>query len=138
MSSRGAEGLRYLLNGALATLVHFVVLWACLEWLRVPSAGLSSAAASLVGIAVSFFGNRHFVFRRQDGAMWPQARRFLMLYAAIALLHGSVLFVWTDILHLPYMAGFGLAVALQVVLGYLGGRFLVFAPDGERNPSVGS
>ena len=138
MSGRGAEGLRYLVNGAFATLVHFAVLWACLEWLLIPSAGLSSAAASLVGIAVSFFGNRHFVFRRQDGAIWLQARRFLMLYAAIALLHGSVLFVWTDLLQLPYLVGFGLAVALQVVLGYLGGRFLVFAPGGERNASVES
>ena len=138
MSGRGSEGLRYLINGALATLVHFAVLWACLEWWSVSSAGLSSAAASLVGIAVSFFGNRHFVFRRHDRPIWPQARRFLMLYAAIALLHGGVLFVWTDLLQLPYLAGFGLAVALQVVLGYLGGRFLVFAPGGERNAPVES
>ncbi|MEZ5662339.1 MAG: GtrA family protein [Burkholderiaceae bacterium] len=137
MTGRQSEALRYLLNGGIATLVHFAVLWACMDWWHLPSAGLASAMASVAGIVVSFLGNRHYVFRRQDGHLWSQAKRFVALYAAIALLHGTVLYVWTDVLGLPYMAGFLIAVVLQVVLGYLGGRFLVFAAPQEHGQHHG-
>jgi hypothetical protein len=58
--------------------------------------------------------------------MVRQAAKFGALYAAIAVLHGLVLYFWTDKLRLDYRYGFLLATVLQVVLSYCGNKKLVF------------
>jgi putative flippase GtrA len=118
--------VRYVVNGVVATAVHYTVLRFCLEVLLMDSAGLANMLAAPVGIATSFLGNRYYVFQRRDTAIVQQALRFLALYAAIAVLHGALLYAWTDHLHLNYSIGFLIAVGLQVVLGYLAGKYLVF------------
>lgn len=128
MSPRAAETSRYLINGLVATAGHFAVLYFCIEGLQLGSAGLSNALASVVGILISFLGNRYFVFRRNEQSLMAQAMRFVAMYALIALMHGAVLYLWSDRLGLPYQSGFVLAVALQVVLGYLVNKYFVFAP----------
>jgi putative flippase GtrA len=126
MNRPSPELLRYLVNGALATAVHFLALHFFHEVLKLQSAGLSNLLAAPVGIAASFLGNRYFVFRRQDEPLLHQAMKFVVLYAVIALMHGALLYVWSDHLQLNYRVGFMLAVALQVALGYLAGKHLVF------------
>ncbi len=130
---RAAEWGRYLINGLFATGVHFAVLSGCLNLLHLSSAGLSNGIASTAGIACSFLGNRHFVFRQQTTAVAGQVWRFALLYGAIALLHTGVLWLWTDRMGWSYQTGFVLAVALQVVLGYVAGKYFVFvAPPAQR------
>jgi hypothetical protein len=53
--------------------------------------------------------------------------RFLSLYAAIACLHGLLLFLWSDVLHLNYSLGFLMATGLQMALSYAGNKLLVFS-----------
>ncbi|MGS5086878.1 GtrA family protein [Hydrogenophaga sp. A37] len=118
--------VRYVVNGLVATAVHYTVLRFCLEVLQMDSAGLANMLAAPVGIATSFLGNRYYVFQHRDTAIVQQALRFLALYAAIAALHGGLLYAWTDHLHLNYSVGFLIAVGLQVVLGYLAGKYLIF------------
>jgi putative flippase GtrA len=128
MNPRLLELMRFGINGAAATAVHYAVLHACIEWLRLGLAGAANFLASLFGISVSFLGNRYFVF---DGARQPllrQAMKFAGLYALIALLHGSVMWVWADVYGLNYHGGFVIAVLIQFTLGYLGGKRLVFEP----------
>lgn len=117
---------RYVVNGLVATAVHYGVLSFCLEILRLPSAGLSNLIAASFGIATSFIGSRYFVFRRPDEAIGVQAARFGALYAAIACLHALVLALWTDYFGLDYRWGFLLATFLQVALSYWGNKRLVF------------
>lgn len=124
---------RYVVNGLLATAVHFGVLSLCLELLRLPSAGIANLIAAGFGITASFFGSRHFVFRRPDEPIARQAARFGALYAAIAVLHALVLALWTDLLGLDYRWGFLLATGLQVALSYWGNKRLVF-----NQPETGS
>jgi hypothetical protein len=52
--------------------------------------------------------------------------RFGLLYASIALLHGLVLWWWTDVNRLDFRIGFLLATGLQVVLSFWGNKVLVF------------
>lgn len=126
--------IRFLLNGVVATAVHYAALSFYLEVLQLESAGLSNLLAAPVGIAASFLGNRYYVFRRSDSALLQQALKFVGLYAALALLHGSLLYVWTDQWQLDYRIGFLIAVGAQVVLGYLAGKYLVFGvPPLEPN-----
>jgi putative flippase GtrA len=117
---------RYVVNGLVATAVHFGILTFELEVLRVPSAGAANVVAAAFGITASFLGNRYWVFRKREHPFAGQAARFVALYAAIACVHGLVLFAWTDLAHLDYRIGFLIAPAIQVVLGYWGNKRLVF------------
>ena len=127
MDPRIAELGRFVINGVVATLVHYSVLTFNLRVLDIPSAGLANFFAAWFGIAASFIGSRIFVFRRNQSPWLPQALRFLALYASIACLHGLLLFVWTDTFHLNYTAGFAVATVLQTGLSYLGNKLLVFS-----------
>lgn len=123
---RVAEVGRFVINGLFATGVHYVVLCFNLRVLEMPSAGLANFSAAWFGIAASFIGSRYFVFRCGGEPLGQQAMRFLTSYAAIASLHGLLLYAWTDRLHLDYTVGLILAAMMQAVLSYLGNRLLVF------------
>jgi putative flippase GtrA len=124
---RRGEMLRFVVNGLFATSVHFAVLTFNLKVLGFGSAGLANLCAAVAGIAASFLGNRFFVFAGSaQQALLPQVIKFSGLYGAIAVLHGAVLWLWTDHLGLDYRLGFLLATAMQVSLSYLGNKLLVF------------
>lgn len=126
MKSQAAEVSRYAINGLIATAVHYGVLTANLSLLRFESAGLANFVAAIFGITMSFLGSRYFVFERSSESILQQAVKFSGLYGAIAVLHGLILWVWTDWQGLDYRTGFLLATCLQVSLSYLGNKFLVF------------
>ena len=128
-----AQVARYVANGLVATAVHYGVLVFGLEVLRIPAAGLANLVAAVFGIATSFLGSRYFVFRRHDQPITGQAAKFVALYAAIAVLHGLVLGVWTDWWGLDYRWGFVLATGLQVACSYWGNKRLVF-----QGPAAGA
>jgi putative flippase GtrA len=120
------QAARYIVNGIAATAVHYAVLQFNLGVLHIPYAGLANLIAAGFGITTSFLGSRYFVFRAHAGSFRCQFARFGLLYACIALLHGSVLWVWTDLNQLDFRVGFLIATALQVVLSFWGNKVLVF------------
>lgn len=126
MKQHACEIVRYIINGVAATAVHFSALYIGLNLLHLPSAGFANLVAALFGIFASFLGSRYFVFPKTGEGILRQACKFSGLYGAIALLHGLVLFVWTDQLGFDYRIGFLLATVLQVSLSYVGNKFLVF------------
>lgn len=117
---------RFVINGLVATGVHYLVLTLGLEWLEIPSAGAANLLASFVGVSVSFLGNRYFVFRAGALPMAAQAARFASLYASITCLHGAVLWVWSDLAGRDYRMGFVVATGLQMMLSFLGSKRMVF------------
>jgi putative flippase GtrA len=121
-----AEAGRYVINGVVATGVHYAALVFNLHILELRSAGLANLCAATVGIAASFLGSRYFVFRRREENILRQAAKFGLLYATIALLHGVILYFWTDVGGFDYRVGFLIALVLQVVLSYWGNKTLVF------------
>lgn len=126
MNHRAAELVRYFFNGVAATAVHYGVLSFNLEILHFPSAGMANLLAAVVGITASFLGSRYFVFRKFGESIFRQSLKFLILYGAIALVHATVLFVWTDWFGFDYKIGFLIATSLQVTISYLGNKILVF------------
>jgi putative flippase GtrA len=118
--------VRFLVNGVAATAVHFSVLWINLHVVGVSSFGLANLIAAVFGITASFLGSRHFVFRAASKPMHHQAWKFGLLYGALALMHGAVLYAWSDRLGLDYRIGFVLATGIQVVSSYFGNKRLVF------------
>jgi putative flippase GtrA len=117
---------RYILNGLVATAVHYIVLVFCMEVIRLPYAGVANFIASSFGMATSFLGNRYFVFPGSDQVIHKQAVLFILLYASIALLNGLILFIMTDIFGILYHVGFIFSVIVQFVLSYLGNKHIVF------------
>jgi putative flippase GtrA len=94
--------------------------------LDLSSAGLANLLAACFGIASSFLGNRYFVFKGYHASILSQAISFSVLYGFIALLHGLILFVWSDCFKLDYRIGFLVATLFQFVLSYIGNKKLVF------------
>lgn len=136
MTSRRKQLLRYLLNGIAATLVHYLILYSCLELFGLRSAGVANVIAAIFGISASFVGNRYFVFPGQKLSFLTQATKFAGLYMFIATINGLILFVWTDALGFAYTPGFLIGVVVQILIGYVGARKHVFVPT-ERIGAVG-
>ena len=126
MSPMRAQLLRYLINGLLATALHFGILTVNLEVLQLSSAGLANFIAACIAITVSFFSSRHFVFRAAHAPVLRQAIFFVVLYGLLAVAHGVILYLWTDRAGLDYRIGFLLATCVQVAGSYIGNKLLVF------------
>jgi putative flippase GtrA len=125
--ARLLEVARYIINGLFATGAHYLAFLFNLHALTPNSAGLANFLASFFGITISFLGSRYFVFRNWRVPIGVQFLRFGTLYAAIAILSGATLFIWSDIFFLNKTVGFFIGVILQVCFSYLGSRRLVFA-----------
>ena len=121
-----SEVLRFILNGLVATGVHYAVLTLNVQYLRVPSFGLSNLLAAVFGIGSSFLGNRFFVFRGTRKAFVTQLSQFSALYAVLAVFQGSFLFFWSDILRFDYRAGFLCATFLQFCVSYIVNKKRIF------------
>jgi putative flippase GtrA len=117
---------RYIVNGVFATAVHYAVLVLNIEVLDISSAGIANAITSVFGITASFVGIRIFVFKATEAPLKSKALRFVFLYAAIAVVHGAMLFLWADVGGYSYSIGFVIATVIQFVLSYLGNNILVF------------
>ncbi|NVK01962.1 MAG: GtrA family protein [Oceanospirillaceae bacterium] len=126
MKSQVLEVSRYAINGLVATVVHYSVLTVNLSLLEFESAGLANFFAAIFGITVSFLGSRYYVFNRATEGFLQQALKFSGLYGVIAVLHGLLLFIWTDRLGLDYRLGFLVATVVQILMSYFGNKFLVF------------
>lgn len=120
------EFQRYVLNGLAATAVHYAVLMINMDLLNMPSAGIANLIAACFGIAASFLGNRYFVFAGTSAPLHNQAAKFVLLYGVIAIIHGGILYLWTDLAGLPYSWGFLLATVVQFLCSYLGNKLVVF------------
>lgn len=118
--------VRYGVNGLVATFVHYSVLYFCIEIYSINSVGLANFIASVFGVLVSFFGNRFFVFHTTEDFLSKQLLGFLILYGLIAIMHGTLLHIWSDIYELNYNVGFLMAVIIQFFLGYFCSKYVVF------------
>jgi putative flippase GtrA len=126
IASLNKQSIRYIINGLIATAVHFLVLTFNLEVLDWSSAGVANLVAAVFGISASFIGSRYYVFKGSLEPLVKQLYRFMLLYAAIAILHGLLMYVWVDLYLQNYMIGFVLATAMQVACSYIGNKVLVF------------
>jgi len=117
---------KFIVNGVVATGVHFSVLTVCLKILLWKSAGLSNMTASVFGITSSFLGNRYFVFHNSDEPLNKQISRFITLSVTLAAIHGFVMHISTDVYQTDYRLSFLFATVIQTILSFLGNKIMVF------------
>lgn len=118
---------RYGCNGLLATAIHYAILTFNLEVIAMTSVGWANFFAAIVGITASFLGSKYFVFAGSAGKIEHQAARFVLVYGAIAAMHGLILYAWSDQAGLPHAWGFLVATVVQVAMSYFTSKFYVFS-----------
>jgi len=121
-----SEVIRYIINGIIATSVHYIILTLNIEVIEIDSAGIANFIAAIFGITASFIGSRYFVFNSHQNSLTNQITLFILLYTSIALMHGLMLYWWSDIKQMDYRIGFMVATGLQITLSYFGNKKLVF------------
>lgn len=117
--------VRFILNGLVATAVHYGFLLLFVEGVGLRPVGLANTLAACIGILASFMGNRHYVFQH-TASFWHTWHRFIALYGTIALLHGVLLYLWSDWQGWNYSVGFVLVTGAMVALSFTGNKFWVF------------
>lgn len=121
-----AQIVRYIINGLTATIIHFFFLSCILQLSIISSKGLANFFAAIIGITSSFLGSRYYVFRNNRENIIRQASKFGLLYGVIAIFHGLILHIWSDMGGLNYRVGFLLATSFQVIISYYGNKCLIF------------
>jgi len=125
--------LRYVLNGLIATGVHYAVLSLLVGPMGLRLVGLANLAAAVSGTVASFLGNRRYVFKATAGSLRYQVQNFVLLYGVLAVIHSACMYVWSDHLGRDYQTGFIAATALQFLLSYIANSHLVFK-NSQTNP----
>lgn len=136
MADTGEEagkGLRFIVTGLAATATHYIALMALVELLGGRPVGLMNLFAAALGVAVSYFGNHHFVFRSAR----PQrdtVGRFLGVYGLTTVSHGALMGAWADLAGLPTTPGFLAVTAFTAAANFIIGRFWIFEdqPTGSK------
>lgn len=108
--------VRYTGAGLLATLSHYALLIAAVEWLRVP-APVAAGAGACLGAAVSYAVNRRYTF----AANTRHARavpRFVGVVILLATLNAAAVDLGTRVLGWPYLAAQVAATGVLVFAGY--------------------
>ena len=123
------EALRFVLNGAAATAVHFAVFLAAAAALGSGLHGVANGVGAAFGIAASFIGARLYVFPHRRGDWRRQLARFLPLYGALACCSALFMYLWSDVSGLNKELGFLGAMAAQSLASFVGNRLLVFRDE---------
>jgi putative flippase GtrA len=118
--------IKFIINGLMATGTHYTVLKFFLFILGEDSIFISDFLGAVVGITVSFLGNKYFVFRKRDGMIFKQALLFVILYGILAVLHGIILTSWEMYVSKNLLIGFLIATFVQVSLSYVGNKMVIF------------
>jgi putative flippase GtrA len=115
---------RYALVGLIATLAHYLLLAALVEWAQI-SPWLASGFGAALGAQVAFVGNRRFTFQHR-GPLWPAWWKFqgtAVLGAAL----GMALVAAGAVLGVHYLVAQAAATGLALLLTYAVNRAWSFA-----------
>ena len=124
---------RFVVNGLVATAAHYLALVLLVESVGLTIVWVANTMATAVGVAVSYLGNRSYVFRSEA----PHASalpRFLASYGMIFALHGAGMAAWADWAGLNYSVGFLILTGLSAVATYLLNRSFVFRVGEPTDP----
>ena len=120
--------LRYLVFGALTTLVNFLIYFPCYNLLAL-GAAVSNALAWAVSVAFAFVTNKRFVFQSSDWSykIWlGEFVKFTGCRLASGIMETAILWVAVDMLGWNGN-GFKIMVSVLVVIAnYIGSKWFVF------------
>jgi len=120
------EKIRFVINGVIATSIHFLVLYLCVDFLKIAYYGISNFIGAILGTSYSFLGNKFFVFKNSNNNILVQSYKFILLYTCMAINHGIFLYIWSDICDYNYMLGFFLITIVNTILSFFINKYKIF------------
>ena len=120
------KGTRFVLVGIIATLVHYLVILCLVDLLSLLEPTPATVVGSVFGIATAYIGNYHYVFGVDDKRHHHYLPRFVITYLIVMIIHASVMYLFAEILLLPYELGFITATALSAMTTFMANNLIVF------------
>jgi putative flippase GtrA len=120
------EALKFLLNGLISTLIHYVILVVAIEILGVVSIVLANMMAGATAVLYSFVGNKYYVFKSHDEVLYFQAFKFLIVYTLLIILHTIAMFVLTNKMSVSYHISFIMVSSLFAMASFFLNKIVVF------------
>ena len=111
--------------GGFTTVLYFALLWLLTKLLSLPMWALA-ALASGPPLLVAYLLHRSFTFnsQKQHHSAGP---RFLFVQLSGVAINSAVIWLGTDLAHLPFLLAQLGAIAVQVAFTYLGQKFFAFS-----------
>jgi putative flippase GtrA len=120
------EIIFFILNGIVATLVHFFILLVFIDVIQLDSLIISNIFAGIAGMTSSFLGNRKFVFNTSKVNLSEQLLKFIALYLSVIILHTVVISIFTNIFTIDYRISFVIASSFVISVSFLINKFVIF------------
>lgn len=114
---------RFAIAGGIATLVHYAVLVALIEWAQVRPV-IATTIGYGIGVLVSYALNRRYTFN-SDAPILSSFPKYALLYGVGMVLNG-VIFAAILTLGAPYILAQICATAIVLVWNFLGARYVAF------------
>ena len=115
----------FLINGIIATVTHFIILFVFVENNLFSYVSFSYFFAAIISISISFLGNKYFVFQNKNNFV-GDLLRFFLLYIVLLILNSVIIYILCDVIDIDYKVGFTIALVFQTIFSYLGLKFFVF------------
>ena len=129
------KGARFVLVGLVATLVHYLVILCLVDLLSLLEPTPATVVGSVFGIATAYVGNYHYVFGVDDKRHHHYVPRFVITYLIVMSIHASVMYLFVEILLLPYELGFITATALSAMTTFVANNLIVFS-NAPKDPAA--
>lgn len=116
----------FILNGGMATVVHFSVLFLLIELFHVPSLVWANLTAGAVAITCSFMGNKYIVFNSHNEVMLHQLLKFVLVYICALFFHTFAIYELSSVYGIDYRVAFVVASFLVIMFTFLSNKLMVF------------
>ncbi|WP_285726306.1 GtrA family protein [Psychromicrobium xiongbiense] len=129
LRSLASSGWKFIVVGVLNNVVGYSI-FALLSLLAV-AAVPAMVFSYVVGMIISFFGNRSFTFRHQGGQK-RAILRFLVVNLGGMTLNAVILWIFVDVMHYPQLLVQIGAIGCVAILTFTLMRMWVFQHDAEQ------
>jgi putative flippase GtrA len=116
---------KFIVVGAVATLVHFLTLTFLVQVVSMPWPTAASAIGCVAGIATSYYGNYAWTFVCSE----PHRRvigQFVGVYVLTMSVHTMLMYFQINFVRLDYVAAFVAATSFTTLMNFLLSKFAVF------------
>lgn len=134
------EGMRYLVFGALATLVNLITAAICYELLFTglnadPRTNLSTIISIIAAVVFAYITNKHFVFMTKSKDLKDLIREitsFMSCRLATAIIEIIFMNIVTVKLHLPFMIMKVVINIIVILLNFIFSKILIFKKNDQN------
>lgn len=131
MRAKAGELIRFGVVGALATLTHFLLLSALVEYADINPTS-ANGASFLCAVFVTYIGQSLWVFRGRKRSDLSSLLRFMVSLSITLFANVAIMALTTQVFELGYRIGFLISCLIVPVLSFFINKTWVFSPVSSR------